>query len=201
MSAPLLLHADDTVAILTEPASAGAVPLGEGVALARPVARGHKIARRDHAEGAAIVKFGQVIGYATRPIAAGEHVHSHNCAIGAHDRDYRVGADLAAARAAVPAAAERTFMGYRRTNGQTGTRNYIALVATVNCSATVIRKAAERVAGDDTGGRRRAPRAGGLRGRGARRADVKGVGPLMMAAGEHERVARATQDASQRCIG
>ena len=91
------------------------------------------------------MKFGQMIGYATKPIAAGEHVHTHNCEFGAHDQDYQVGADLAAAQAAVPVMAPRTFLGYRRDNGQVGTRNYIAVCATVNCSATVIRRAAEQV--------------------------------------------------------
>ena len=106
---------------------------------------GHKIAREDIPQGGAITKFGQVIGYATKPIAAGEHVHTQNCEFGAHDQDYHIGADLAAARAAIPAIAPRTFMGYRRANGQVGTRNYIAVCATVNCSATVIRRAAEQV--------------------------------------------------------
>ena len=105
---------------------------------------GHKIAREDIPLGGAITKFGQVIGYATKPIAAGEHVHTQNCEFGAHDQDYHVGADLAAARAAIPEVAPRTFMGYRRANGQVGTRNYIAVCATVNCSATVIRRAAEQ---------------------------------------------------------
>jgi altronate hydrolase len=92
-----------------------------------------------------VVKFGQVIGYATRPIAPGEHVHTHNCGFGAHDQDYRIGADLEAARAAVPRVAPATFQGYRRGNGQVGTRNMIAVCATVNCSATVIRRAADQV--------------------------------------------------------
>ena len=74
-----------------------------GAPLAAPVAPGHKIAREDIPLGGAVTKFGQVIGYATRPIAAGEHVHSQNCEFGAHDQDYHVGADLAAARAAIPA--------------------------------------------------------------------------------------------------
>jgi altronate hydrolase len=86
-----------------------------------------------------------VIGYATQAIAAGEHVHTHNCAFGAHDQDYRIGADLEAARAAVPRVDTATFQGYRRANGQVGTRNMIAVCATVNCSATVIRRAAEQV--------------------------------------------------------
>jgi altronate hydrolase len=142
---PLVLHDGDTVAILTEPARPGDRPLGLGLPLEAAVQRGHKIARRDHDEGAPVLKFGQIIGYATRPIREGEHVHSHNCAIGAHDQDYRIGADLAAARAATPAMEPMTFRGYRRADGGVGTRNYVALVATVNCSATVIRRAAETI--------------------------------------------------------
>lgn len=142
---PIVLHAGDTVAILTDAAATGDRPLGDGAPLSAPAQRGHKIARAEHAQGAPVVKFGQVIGYATRPIARGEHVHTHNCAIGEHDQAYRIGADLAAARAAVPSPDPMTFQGYRRANGQVGTRNYLALVATVNCSATVIRRAAETI--------------------------------------------------------
>ena len=142
---PLLLSPADNVAILTTRAPQGSRPLGLGVELAGPVMPGHKIAREDIPLGAPVVKFGQVIGYATAPISAGEHVHSHNCEFGAHDQDYHVGVDLEAARAAIPVMAPRTFQGYRRANGQVGTRNFIAVCATVNCSATVIRRAAETV--------------------------------------------------------
>jgi altronate hydrolase len=144
-TAPLVLNPADNVAILTARAPQGSRPLGLGEPLAAPVMPGHKIAREDVPLGGAISKFGQVIGYATKPIAAGEHVHTQNCEFGAHDQDYHIGADLAAAQAAVPSMAPRTFMGYRRANGQVGTRNYIAVCATVNCSATVIRRAAEQV--------------------------------------------------------
>ncbi|MFO1142961.1 MAG: altronate dehydratase family protein [Amaricoccus sp.] len=143
--ATLVLNPADNVAILTARAPQGAQPLGMGVPLAAPVSPGHKIARVDLPEGGEVIKFGQVIGYATKPIAAGEHVHVQNCAFGAHDQHYEVGADLEAARAAIPQVAPRTFMGYRRPGGQVGTRNYIAVCATVNCSATVIRRAAETV--------------------------------------------------------
>ena len=116
--APLVLSPADNVAILTARAPEGARPLGQGRPLGAPVAAGHKIARADIAEGADVLKFGQVIGYATRPIAVGEHVHVHNCGFGAHDQDYRVGADLAAAQAAIPRVAAAEFLGYRRANGQ-----------------------------------------------------------------------------------
>lgn len=132
MSEPLVLNAADNVAILTE----------KGVAPA-----GHKIARGAIPQGAAVIKYGQTIGYATAPIAAGDHVHSHNCAFGAHGRDYQPGAALSAAQAALERhrSAALSFQGYHRAGGQVGTRNFIALVATVNCSATVIRRAAEEL--------------------------------------------------------
>jgi altronate hydrolase len=142
MAEPLILNASDNVAILTERAAAGTDPLGLGRPLAGPVPGGHKIARAPIGPGEEVLKFGQIIGHASQPIAAGDHVHTHNCAFSDHDRDYRIAADLATARAAIPAIGPRSFMGFRRANGQIGTRNYIALCATVNCSATVIRRAA-----------------------------------------------------------
>jgi altronate hydrolase len=145
MVQPIVLNPRDSVAILTERAKAGEQPLGHGVTLEAAVSPGHKVALKGVAKGESILKFGQIIGYATRDIAAGEHIHTHNCDFGGHDTNYVVGADLAAAQALVPKLAPRTFMGYRRKSGQVGTRNFIALVATVNCSATVIRRAADQV--------------------------------------------------------
>ncbi len=138
----LVLHPADTVAVLLCRAGAGDDPLGLGVPLPAALAAGHKLARQAIAPGAAVVKFGQIIGLATQPIAAGAHVHSHNCAFSEHDRAYAPGADLARAEAAIPALAARQFAGYRRADGRVGTRNMVALCATVNCAATVIRQAA-----------------------------------------------------------
>jgi len=145
MPEPLVLHANDNVVILTEKTLAGALPVGTGTPLERAIAHGHKIARANIAKGQAVLKFGQIIGYATTDIAIGDHVHSHNLAIGAHDQDYQIGADLAQAQAAIPVVPTASFMGYRRASGQVGTRNYIAICATVNCSATVVRRAADIV--------------------------------------------------------
>ncbi len=142
MPAPIILSPGDSVAIATERYKAGEAPLG--LALAGPVSPGHKLARVALAKGDAILKFGQIIGYATEDIPQGAHVHTHNCAFGSHDQHYVIGADLAAAEAAVPKLARRSFMGFRR-GSQVGTRNMIALVATVNCSATVIRRAADEI--------------------------------------------------------
>lgn len=145
MAEPIVLHHADTVAVLRARVPAGADPLALGAHLAGPISAGHKIARVAHAPGAPIIKFGQIIGNATRAIAPGDHVHSHNCAFGDHDRAYRIGAGLAEARAAIPAVPARTFQGYVRADGRVGTRNFIALCATVNCSASVIRRAAAEI--------------------------------------------------------
>ncbi len=145
MSKPLILHSSDNIAVLTARAGAGDDPLNLQAALSAPVAAGHKIARCDIAAGDPVLKFGQFIGTATTPIAAGDHVHTHNCAFANPGKDYAIGADLSLAQAAVPAAEPLSFQGYARADGQVGTRNFIALVATVNCSATVIRRAAAEV--------------------------------------------------------
>lgn len=141
----IVLHESDSVAVLARPMPAGADPLGLGAPLASPLAAGHKIARVAIARGAPVLKFGQVIGIATADIAPGAHVHVNNCAYSDHDRAYRVGVDLAAAEAAIPRRPPRVFQGYRRADGGVGTRNQIALCATVNCSATVIRRAADEL--------------------------------------------------------
>jgi arabinonate dehydratase len=96
---------------------------------------GHKIATRDLAIGEPIRKYAQVIGYAGAAINAGDHVHTHNVEFRATDVEYEFGTNLRPAKLATG----DTFMGYRRENGQVGTRNYIAIVTSVNCSATAAR--------------------------------------------------------------
>ncbi len=145
MTQTLLLNPADDVSILTARANAGQAVIPGGLTLEKTVPAGHKIARHDLPPGAAILKFGQIIGFATEAISAGAHVHSHNCAFGAHGSTEDFCADLDQARAAIPAPEERSFMGYHRTDGRVGTRNMIALLATVNCSATVIRQAADQI--------------------------------------------------------
>jgi altronate hydrolase len=136
------LHPGDNVIVLTTFFGAGTKPAGAGKALEKLVPSGHKIATADVGEGAPIIKFGQIIGYASRPILAGEQVHTHNCAMGAHDQNYRIGEDFRPIEY-VPEEERLTFDGYRRADGGAGTRNFIALCATVNCSATVVRRIAD----------------------------------------------------------
>ncbi|WP_319531195.1 altronate dehydratase family protein [uncultured Cohaesibacter sp.] len=141
----IILNPTDTIAILPSGAKKGDDPLEIGAPLAANVMAGHKLALKDHAKGDEIIKFGQIIGKATEAIKAGEHVHSHNCAFTDHGQDYQIGADLEAAKSAIPSMEGRTFMGYRRKNGEVGTRNMIVLCATVNCSATVIQHASQEL--------------------------------------------------------
>lgn len=127
------LDPTDTVVTATRALEVG-VPIDAATTRAL-IPSGHKIATHDMAKGDAIRKYAQVIGYAAQDIQAGDHVHTHNVDFRATDVDYEFGTNL---RPATPATGD-TFMGYRRDNGQVGTRNYIAIVTSVNCSATAAR--------------------------------------------------------------
>ena len=137
------LHPDDNVVVAIVSLPTGTLLDPEGVIVARAVPMGHKIATRPIATGKPVLKFGQVIGYATADIPPGAHVHVHNCAMGDHDQNYAIGVDFRPVQYRDPA--EATFKGIRRADGRVGTRNFIALCSTVNCSATVIRHIAERI--------------------------------------------------------
>ncbi|CTQ32879.1 UxaA family hydrolase [Jannaschia rubra] len=127
----------DNVVTATRPLEAGTTV--DGVATATLIPSGHKIAIAPIARGEAILKYGQVIGYASGDVAPGDHVHTQNCAFAATDHAYEFGTDL---RPVAPAAGD-TFMGYQRDNGDVGTRNYVAIVTSVNCSATAARRIAD----------------------------------------------------------
>ena len=99
------------------------------------------------AAGGSLRKYGQIIGFARCPMAPGEHVHSHNLEHGDFASDYAAGSE-ARDTAYVADALRATFMGYRRPGGRAGTRNYIGVLSTVNCSATVVRHVAMRYGGD-----------------------------------------------------
>ncbi len=132
----LRLNAGDNVIVAVDPILPGAT--AEGVSAVQRVPKGHKMATVAIAEGEPVVKFGQIIGFATAPIAPGEHVHTHNCGVHDFARDYRF-AEAARPERVLPENERRTFQGFRRQNGKVGTRNYIGIVTSVNCSATVSR--------------------------------------------------------------
>lgn len=105
------------------------------VKLTGAVPRSHKVAIRDIAEGEAVFRYGQIIGFARRHIGAGEHVHLHNLDYKEFDREYQFCAD-AKVEPVLPLNKRATFEGYVRSDGKVGTRNYIGVLSTVNCSAT-----------------------------------------------------------------
>ena len=112
----------------------------EGLTLADAIPAGHKVALQPIATGTSVLKYAQKIGVASQDIAPGEHVHTHNLAFTAVDQIYQFGTNLRPA----PAPATRdTFLGYDRGNGRVGTRNYIGILTSVNCSATVARMIAD----------------------------------------------------------
>ena len=133
MSTVRLSEADNVVTAITALA-----PGQEGAT--QPIPRGHKMATQDIPAGAPVLKYAQLIGYAAEDIAQGAHVHTHNLAFRNVDTAYEFSTNL---RPAPAPAAQDTFMGYRRATGRVGTRNYIAVLTTVNCSATAARLIAE----------------------------------------------------------
>ncbi len=140
-STVLRLSETDDVAIAVENVARGSTA-GEIVAL-DDVPAGHKIALRDLDPGGLVHKYGHVIGVATRPIRAGEHVHSHN--LGMPDAACTLASGGVSAVAAQRTADLRTtFPGFVRSSGKVATRNFIGVLTTVNCSATVARQVARR---------------------------------------------------------
>ena len=133
--------ADNIVIALRDLGSGSTVP-DVAATLAGPVSRGHKIAARAVAQGENVIRYGQIIGVATRSIAAGEHIHTHNLGMGAHEQDYAHATEVRP----LPAPAEpRTFLGYHRADGGVGTRNYLGILTSVNCSGSVARFIAEGI--------------------------------------------------------
>jgi altronate hydrolase len=112
--------------------------------IAGAIPAGHKVALTDIPLGQAIVKYGAVIGYATVPIAMGSHVHVHNVTVKGPVSPHRSGAWHAGAAWEPPVKPTRDhFLGYRRPGGEVATRNYIGILPSVNCAATVARMVAQ----------------------------------------------------------
>ncbi len=141
----IVLHPEDDVVIAKAPIPAGTV-LEDGperITVRGDIRPGHKVARRARALGQAVRRYGQVIGFATEPIAQGDHVHTHNLAVGELQREYEVGTDVRPVDY-YPPEQMRYFDGFPRGDGRVGTRNYVAVISTVNCSASVCQFIRER---------------------------------------------------------
>ncbi|MBM2577838.1 altronate dehydratase [Jannaschia sp. Os4] len=141
-SATIRLSPDDNVVTATRALEAGMAV--EGVTTRGLIPSGHKIATRPIAAGKPVVKYAQLIGLATRDIAAGEHVHTQNLGFTATPGEYEFGTDL---RPVSMGTTDR-FMGFRRPNGRIGTRNFVAVITSVNCSATAAHRIADHFTPD-----------------------------------------------------
>ncbi|MFE1599236.1 UxaA family hydrolase [Methylobacterium sp. ID0610] len=141
----LRLHEADNVVIAVEAIASGAVLPG-GLTVAERVPKGHKLATDGIRPGEPVRKFGQVIGFASRPIPPGTWVHEHNVAVQDFDRDHAFASEAREDRALRPGEVPAHFDGFRRPGGRVGTRNYIGILSSVNCSATVIDFIADEVA-------------------------------------------------------
>src|SRR5688572_5875231 len=111
------------------------------IKLTEPVRQGHKVAVAAIGAGDVVRKWGETIGFATQAIAPGQWVHSHNMAIGELEHHYEKSTDVPPAP---PPLEGHTFQGFRRAHGRAGTRNYIAIISGVNCSASVASYVARR---------------------------------------------------------
>ena len=146
----LRLRPDDDVAVAKSPLKAGS-EVSDGptrIRLAQDIGRGHKFAVHPLTDGAVVRKYGQIIGFARGEIRPGEHVHMHNLVVRDFARDYEFGTHVHPLPPLAPESA-RTFPGFPRPGGRAGTRNYVAVISSVNCSASVSKYVAERFRGPD----------------------------------------------------
>jgi altronate hydrolase len=138
----LRLNPADDVVIATRELAPGTKLTAESITVAVRVPSGHKVATRAVAQGQPVRRYNQIIGFATLPIAAGDHVHTHNLEVQTFARDYAFCSDV---KPITKPAQQATFMGIKRKDGRVATRNYIGVISTVNCSATVSRAIADRI--------------------------------------------------------
>ncbi len=134
------LHLNDNVAIALRDLAAGERVDEISMPLQFAIPRGHKVATRNIMSGENIYRYGQIIGQAKADILAGEHVHVQNLGMGEHHQDYGHATQNLPLERATDL---RTFQGFRRADGKAGTRNYIGILTTVNCSGSVAKFIAE----------------------------------------------------------
>jgi altronate hydrolase len=137
------LHADDNIVVAARLLEPGEMISVEGctVRVVEPIRMGHKVAIAPIAKGGRVLKYGQQIGVTTAAVEPGQAVHSHNLVNSAGERDFAPCSETPPDPAPITG---RTFTGYRRANGKAGTRNYLAVISTVNCSASVSKYVAQR---------------------------------------------------------
>jgi altronate hydrolase len=143
LAGPIIrLHPGDNVVVARMDVAIGTPVPSEGFTSRSQVPAGHKLAARAIAAGEPILKYNTCIGFAAVDIPAGTYVHSHNVTFREFDRDYAYGREYVPTPV-LPESEQAKFMGYVRADGEVGTRNFIGILSTVNCSATVVHKVAE----------------------------------------------------------
>jgi len=136
------LHPHDNVVIARVDIAQGAAITAENVTCLNRIPAGHKVAARAIAKGEPVLKYNTVIGFASNDIRPGTLLHRLNMEFREFDRDYAYAQEYKPT-AMLPEAERATFMGYQRSDGRIATRNYIGIVSTVNCSATVSHRIAD----------------------------------------------------------
>jgi altronate hydrolase len=146
MKSTLRLSEKDNVAVAVKTLSPGDKIQEEGVVSGNRIPPGHKVATVRIEAGQPIFKYGQIIGFASRKIEPGEHVHIHNVEMGTFERDDTL-AENARPMEKEAEAQQITFQGFLRRDGRVGTRNYVGILATVSCSVSVARFIADAFSG------------------------------------------------------
>lgn len=136
------LHPNDNIVVARVDIGIGTKIPSENITSRSQVQAGYKIAARKILKGEPILKYNVTIGFANADIEPGTMMHNHNTEFREFDRDYAHASEFKPVEM-VPESERATFQGYVRPNGQVGTRNFLAIMATVNCSATVVKKIAE----------------------------------------------------------
>jgi altronate hydrolase len=136
------LHPGDNVVVARIEVAAGTEIPGESVVARHRTPAGYKIATRNIAKGEAILKYNVTIGFAAADLPAGTMLHNHNVEFRDFDRDYAFARDYKPVEF-LPDRERATFEGFVRENGAVATRNYIGILSTVNCSATVVHSIAK----------------------------------------------------------
>ncbi len=136
------LHKNDNVITAKSNIAIKTTIAEENVTTNQRIPIGHKIATSNIPSGQEIIKYDNIIGIATEDIKKGDHVHVHNTGMVDKKKDYEFSKGCKDIKI-LPSTEQATFMGYRRENGKVGTRNFIGIISSVNCSATVCKKIAE----------------------------------------------------------
>ena len=151
--APLTIRLNeaDNVVVASRDLEQGTAVPAENVTCSDRIRSGHKVAVRPIPAGEPVIKYSQIIGFASRDIQPGQHVHTHNVELKDFARDYAFGVDCSLVEH-VPEPERALFQGIVRSDGRVATRNYIGVISTVNCSASVAHRIADAFRDDALAG-------------------------------------------------